>query len=131
VTILAPMRHENFLSFAEAANAGYAQDNVAAGRWTCDEAPARAQAEFEQLLPQGLATPDHYVYEIQGEATGEMIGFLWFAVVGKGEVHFAYLQHWCRPVISSAGACQSSTLVARTVCARSRHRGCSPERLRA
>ena len=91
MTILAPMRHENFLSFAEAANAGYAQDNVAAGRWTCEEAPARAQAEFEQLLPQGLATPDHYVYEIQGEATGEMIGFLWFAVVGKGEVHFAYI----------------------------------------
>jgi ribosomal protein S18 acetylase RimI-like enzyme len=95
MTILTPMRPENFLSFAETANTGYAQENVAVGRWTSDEAPARAQAEFLQLLPQGLATPEHYIYEIQEESTGEMAGFLWFAVVGKGDASFAYVYNIC------------------------------------
>jgi len=85
------MRPENFLSFAETANAGYAQDNVAVGRWSSEEALARAEAEFLQLLPQGLATPDHHVYEIQDESTAETVGFLWFAVVGKGDARFAYV----------------------------------------
>ena len=95
MTILVPMRPENFLSFAETANAGYAQDNVAVGRWTREEALARAQAEFLQLLPQGLATPDHHVYEIRDESTAAMVGFLWFAVVGKGDTRFAYIYNIC------------------------------------
>lgn len=95
MTRLTPMRTEKFLSFAEMANAGYAQDNVAVGRWTREEALPRAQAEFLQLLPQGLATPDHHVYEIQDELTAEMVGFLWFAVVGKGDAKFAYIYNIC------------------------------------
>jgi ribosomal protein S18 acetylase RimI-like enzyme len=89
------MRPENFPSFVETANTGYAQENVAVGRWTSDEAPARAQAEFLHLLPQGLATPDHHIYEIQEDSTGEMAGFLWFAVVGKGDTSFAYVYNIC------------------------------------
>lgn len=91
MTILAPLRPEKFLSFAEAANAGYAHDNVAAGRWTSNEAAARAQAEFLQLLPQGLDTPGHHVYEIREESSADAAGFLWFAVMGTGDARFAYV----------------------------------------
>ena len=77
--------------FAETANAGYAQDNVLSGRWPAVEATALARAEFEQLLPQGPATPNHHVYEIQDKSTGETVGFLWFAVVGASDARSAFI----------------------------------------
>ena len=91
MTTLVPIRHEHFSAFADTANAGYAQDNVVSGRWPAAEALSLAQAEFKQLLPQGPATPNHYVYEIQDEATGETAGFLWFAVVGAGDARSAFI----------------------------------------
>jgi ribosomal protein S18 acetylase RimI-like enzyme len=91
VTSLVPIRPEHFSAFAKTANAGYAQDNVLSGRWPSAEAKSRAQAEFEQLLPQGTATPNHYVYEILDEATGDTVGYLWFAVVGAGDVRSAFI----------------------------------------
>jgi ribosomal protein S18 acetylase RimI-like enzyme len=91
LTTLVPIRPEQFSAFAEAANSGYAQDNVVSGRWPSAEASTLAKAEFEQLLPQGPATPNHYVYEIQDETAGETVGFLWFAVVGAGDARSAFI----------------------------------------
>jgi ribosomal protein S18 acetylase RimI-like enzyme len=91
MTTLVPIRREQFSAFAETANAGYAQDNVRSGRWPSAEALALAKAEFEQLLPQGQATPNHHVYEIQDEPTGETVGFLWFAVVGASDARSAFI----------------------------------------
>jgi ribosomal protein S18 acetylase RimI-like enzyme len=91
LTVLVPIRPDQFPAFAEAANAGYAQDNVLSGRWPSAEAPVLAQAEFEQLLPQGPATPNHHIYEIQVESTGEIAGFLWFAVVGANDARSAFI----------------------------------------
>ena len=91
MTTLIPIRAEHFSAFAELANAGYAQDNVLSGRWPSAEAPALARAEFEQLLPQGPATPNHCVYEIQDMSTGETVGYLWFAVVGASDARSAFI----------------------------------------
>lgn len=91
MTKLVPIRPEQFSAFAETANAGYAQDNVLSGRWPSANAPSLAQAEFEQLLPQGPATPNHHVYEIQDESSGETVGYLWFAVVGASDARSAYI----------------------------------------
>ncbi|MFO1315615.1 MAG: GNAT family N-acetyltransferase [Burkholderiales bacterium] len=91
MTVLVPLPPEGFAAFVEDANAGYARDNVVAGRWTSDEAPVRARAEFEQLLPQGLATPGHHVYEIRDEASDDAVGHLWFTLEGAGEARSAYV----------------------------------------
>lgn len=91
MTVLVPLAPESFAAFAEDANIGYARDNVVAGRWSSEEASARARAELEQLLPQGLATPDHYIYEIREESTDAAVGFLWFALAGTGEARSAYV----------------------------------------
>ena len=91
ITILIPIRPENFSSFAEAANIGYAQDNVTSGRWPAAEALSLAQAKCDQLLPKGPATPNHHIYEIQDESTDETVGFLWFAVVGAGDARSTYI----------------------------------------
>lgn len=85
------MRPEVFSSFAAKSVASYADDNVRAGRWPPEGALARSQADFAHLLPQGLETPDHYLYEIRDEALEETIGFIWFAVVGNAVYRSGYI----------------------------------------
>jgi ribosomal protein S18 acetylase RimI-like enzyme len=84
------MRREIFGEFATEANRAYAQDHVLTGRWAAHEADAKATAEFDQLLPQGMDTPDHYFYEVH-DAAGRSVGCIWFAVVGTGEARAGYV----------------------------------------
>ncbi len=88
--ILTPMPRERFDRFAAEANAAYADDHVRAGRWARESALANAIAEFEQLLPQGIDTPDHYFYEVR-DAAGRSVGSVWFAVVGSGATRAGYV----------------------------------------
>jgi len=91
VTILTPMRPEQFASFAEECIAAYARDNATAGRWPAADALAQAEAEFARLLPRRLETPNHFIYEIGAEAGGEVVGFLWFAVQEAGDARAGYV----------------------------------------
>ena len=77
------MRRESFAPYRQASATGYAEDNVACGRWSQQDALARSLAEFESLLPQGLDTPDNHLYEILADAEGPVVGVIWFAVVIK------------------------------------------------
>lgn len=91
MTTLLPMRRESYPAYVEAAIAGYAEDNVASGRWPKATALERARADIESLLPQGLDTPDNFLYEILERAGGSVIGFLWFAVERRHGDIAAYL----------------------------------------
>jgi ribosomal protein S18 acetylase RimI-like enzyme len=91
MTQLVPMGEEAFASFIETAVAGYADDNVAAGRWTADEALGLSRAEFVRLLPLGLATPNNHLYEIRDESCDRTVGFLWFAIMARGSAKTAYV----------------------------------------
>ena len=82
MTTLIPMRPENYGPYVEAAIISYANDNVAAGRWLEAGALERPRADFERLLPQGLATPDHFLYEILAD-DGRTVGFAWLAIECK------------------------------------------------
>lgn len=91
MTVLAPMRPEVYDAYREAAIAGYTEDNVASGRWPREGALERSRANFESLLPQGLATPDHYLFEILAAEAGPTVGFLWFAVEERYGIRSAYV----------------------------------------
>jgi ribosomal protein S18 acetylase RimI-like enzyme len=79
-TSLVPMSDATFAAFCERAIVDYARDNAQTGRWPEQEAADRSRAEFRRLLPQGLATPGHFLYEIRSEPEGQAVGALWFAV---------------------------------------------------
>jgi len=89
--VLVPMRPAQFEEFARATIADYARDNVSALRWSEDNALERAGAEFGRLLPQGLATPGQVLCEIQHEAGGEMLGWLWYARLEAAGARWLYL----------------------------------------
>ncbi len=80
MTVLVPMSAEAYRDYLQAAVAGYAKDNVDAGRWPEAGAVARSQADFEVSLPQGLDTPNNYLFEIKAVESGPTVGFIWFAI---------------------------------------------------
>ncbi len=58
---------------------GYADEKVRAGNWSAEEAPGRSREEFAKLLPNGLATPDHWLFSIEKAEMGTPVGMLWLA----------------------------------------------------
>jgi len=89
-TTLRRMRADRFASYTRAAVAGYAEDNIAAGRWDQVGALERARADFEYLLPKGLDTPDNFLFEIL-EDGALVVGFAWLAIERKYGAASAYL----------------------------------------
>jgi ribosomal protein S18 acetylase RimI-like enzyme len=80
-----------FDAYRLASARGYAEENVASGRWPIDSAFERALEDFDQSLPKGLDTPDNYIYEIRDEADGATVGFIWFAVIEKNGIRSAFV----------------------------------------
>lgn len=81
----------DFDAFERECTRAYAADNVSAGRWREPGAPARAQQEFRRLLPDGLDTPDHFIYSLRETATLRSVGFLWFAELEADGVRTGYV----------------------------------------
>ncbi len=109
-TSLLPMRAAAFVSYAAHSAAAFAEDNVTSGRWPAFGALERAQRDFADSLPQGLATTDNFLFEIvvsrtvtpglditdtqEVSALGTdetTVGMLWFAVVEKHGIMQAFV----------------------------------------
>lgn len=59
----------------------YAQDKIDAGTWSPDEALTLSQKEFDELLPDGTASKDQYLFSIHEDKLGQNVGVLWIAVL--------------------------------------------------
>lgn len=88
---LAPMQDAEFAAFRQEAVAIFADNNVRSYRWPEAGAQARAEAQFTQLLPQGLQTPDHRLYEVYDTAQGLLVGHVWFNVQQADTLREGYL----------------------------------------
>lgn len=79
-TTLRAMAPAGFAAWLATSVAEYAADNVACGRWPAEGALARSQADFDSLLPLGLATPDHHLFDVLAGDGGPVVGQVWFAL---------------------------------------------------
>jgi ribosomal protein S18 acetylase RimI-like enzyme len=79
---LDPMTESEFREFLAPAVAGYAEEKVTAGVWTPQESLDKSQAEFDQLLPQGLASPGNHLFTARDADSGEQVALVWFALRG-------------------------------------------------
>ncbi|WP_226789983.1 GNAT family N-acetyltransferase [Rahnella sikkimica] len=91
MTVLVPMSAAFYEEFAELLAKDYAEENVTAGLWLPDTALERARSATQNALPQGVETPDHYLYEIRQEEHGETVGYLWFANTERYGVRSAFV----------------------------------------
>ena len=70
----------------------YARDKVDAGVWLPEDAPRRARADIDGLLPDGVNTRDHFFYAVRDASTSEEVGTLWLAIrnLGAGRMVWIY-----------------------------------------
>jgi len=81
---LIPMDEADFRTYTSQSVAEYALEHIRNGRWTAEEGLQKAEAEFQQLLPDGLASQDQYLFSIKKKALREQVGILWFGVQKRG-----------------------------------------------
>lgn len=72
------MTEAELQEFLEPAIAGYAQGHIDDGQWTKEEALEKSRAEYQSLLPEGVASPNQYLFTLVNEGQ-QNVGVLWFA----------------------------------------------------
>lgn len=87
---LVPMTQTEFLAYAEEAIPAYAADKVASGQWAQEESMDLSRKALEELLPQGLGTPDNQLFTIQDAEAGT-VGMLWFNIQLRAGRRIAYV----------------------------------------
>ncbi len=69
----------------------YAADHVRNGNWPEEGSLERSRKEFETLLPQGVHTPNQYIWSLRDG--DRMIGYLWVEVKdGKAFIYNFLIQ---------------------------------------
>lgn len=69
----------------------FAQDKVDSGQWSSDAALELSRQGFEESLPQGIASPDHFLFTVRDAVTQVAVGVLWFGVQERAGPPIAYL----------------------------------------
>lgn len=76
--VVSPMTAERFRRFAEHSEASYAEDLVAAGRYTADEAMIESRRQMRLELPEGIDTPGQELFT--ASVDGVEVGVLWLGL---------------------------------------------------
>ncbi len=72
---LDPMTEKEYAEYSEIIIADYAKDNIEAGYWDAADALELSRQANQRLLPQGIKTPNHYLYVVRdGE---QRVGIIW------------------------------------------------------
>jgi ribosomal protein S18 acetylase RimI-like enzyme len=80
---LVPMTEQEFGAWLPGTIAGYAAEHVRTGRWSEEEALEKSRKETNDLLPKGLHTPDHRLWNIVPVGGREPVGMMWVGVAQK------------------------------------------------
>lgn len=88
---LAPMTQPEYEAFLAFSVKDYAGEHVKAGNWSADEALAKSEAEFKQLLPEGKESKDNYLFSIFDAGSGVYVGNIWFAATNRGGQRQAFI----------------------------------------
>lgn len=71
--------------------ADYAREKMEAGFFKSEEALQKSKNEFSKLLPDGIDTPDQYLYSIVDSSELEAVGMIWFARINGQAGPMAYI----------------------------------------
>jgi ribosomal protein S18 acetylase RimI-like enzyme len=88
---LIPMTESDFQRYCERAVAEYAEEHVRSGRWSEEEAYEQARRQYQELLPQGVATPNHFLYTLTDASSQTAVGMLWFALQPQAGKQIAFI----------------------------------------
>ena len=89
MTSLDAMTETEFTGFVQRIIPDYARGKVSAGNWAVEESLQKSKEAINSLLPQGLSTPDNYLFTIKHD--GEAVGHLWLAIQHRADGRFGYI----------------------------------------
>ncbi|MCA0983121.1 GNAT family N-acetyltransferase [Halobacillus yeomjeoni] len=75
---LVPLEKENYDLYIKDEIQRYADEKVKAGTWHAEEAINNSKDVFDDLLPEGQETKQHYFMSIQSVDTKESEGYIWY-----------------------------------------------------
>jgi ribosomal protein S18 acetylase RimI-like enzyme len=84
------MTQSEYAAWLKATIPEHAADKVASGQWSEAASLELSKKEYQDLLPQGLETPDNYFFTI-ADPQAAAVGALWFAVKTKFNAPVAYV----------------------------------------
>ena len=87
---LVPMTEKDFRQYLDRAIVSYAQDQVDAGAWQPALAEGLARQVMNNLLPEGLETPENRLFMLVNEE-GAQTGYLWLGMRDEGGSRVAVL----------------------------------------
>ena len=88
--MLRPMIQSEYVAWRAEVIPAYAADKVAAGQWSEAESLDLSGKEYDELLPEGLATRDNFLFTIV-DLQSVPVGVLWFAVKTRFGARIAYV----------------------------------------
>ena len=87
---LVPMTEAEFATYLDHAVRDYADAHLRAGDVLPEEALARAQKDYDELLPDGLRSKDDFLFTLSHDTLGA-IGMAWFELRERRTTKSAYL----------------------------------------
>lgn len=86
---LDPMTAGEYVQYLATAVDQYARDTARGWKRPLEETQANAQKDYDQLLPQGLATPNNFLFTAR--EGGRRIGMVWLAITDRPSGKSAYI----------------------------------------
>ena len=83
---LMPMSAERYVTWRATSVAGYADENVRAGHWQPAVALQLAEAQFSELLPDGVDTAGNWLWSVVAES-GDEVGTVGGAPWRRAGIH--------------------------------------------
>lgn len=76
---LKPMSEADYEHYLDTSAATYAEQFLLSGLPACVPAQIAAHAYTQAMLPQGVATPGHFLMTLQDAASNTNVGSMWFS----------------------------------------------------
>lgn len=88
---LDPMTAAEFGRYLEPAIRAYAREKVVSGEWAPEQAVELSRRDHFRLLPDGLATPDQFLFTVRDEPANQVVATLWLTLRMRGIQVEAYV----------------------------------------
>jgi GNAT superfamily N-acetyltransferase len=88
---LRTMTESEYLLYLDNLYTGYADEQVKAGTWPADQAMELAKAEIREMLPDGLATMNNYLYSLFTPDETSSVGVLWILIRERNKQKEAFI----------------------------------------
>lgn len=88
---LRAMTESEYLDYLNNLHTGYADEQVKAGAWPADQALELAKAEIREMLPDGLATQNNFLYSLLTTGEPSPVGILWIMIRTRNKQKEAFI----------------------------------------